>query len=521
MGKLVEQVPKTLDQLSDDDLFNEYQSRKKAGADLMEFIRYTKVDFNPSLHHHYLSEKLEGVINGDIKRLIVTMPPRHGKSEMASRRLPAYYLGKHPTREIICATYNSDFAAEFGRNVREIVNTEEYSNVFPEIAIKSTDRAADRWSLTSGGGFRAAGVGGGLTGRGGHLIIIDDPIKSREEADSKLQRDRIWDWYRSVVYTRQAPNCAFIIIQTRWHDDDLAGRLLAEALSEGEQWELINFPALAYGEDALGRKEGEPLWPNWFPLQMLEQVRRTIGPREWSALYQQTPVEDDGSYFKRQWIEDFMYDRVSLLEQWDSGTKNLHTYGASDYAVTSQGGDYTVHIVVGVDESHNIYILDLWRAQTTPEEWVDSFCDLVLQWKPLRWGEESGQIIKSVGPFLQRRMTERQAYCAREPYSSTRDKATRARSIQARMAMGKVFWPRHQPWLGDMMHEMLRFPAGVHDDMVDALSLIGRMMDTLAAAPEVAFGPSEELIPTTWGDAWKNHIRQKKGRRSGGGIVMP
>ena len=216
-----------------------------------------------------------------------------------------------------------------------------------------------------------------------------------------------------------------------------------------------------------------------------------------------------------------MYDRVSLLEQWDSGTKNLHTYGASDYAVTSQGGDYTVHIVVGVDESHNIYILDLWRAQTTPEEWVDSFCDLVLQWKPLRWGEESGQIIKSVGPFLQRRMTERQAYCAREPYSSTRDKATRARSIQARMAMGKVFWPRHQPWLGDMMHEMLRFPAGVHDDMVDALSLIGRMMDTLAAAPEVAFGPSEELIPTTWGDAWKNHIRQKKGRRSGGGIVMP
>ena len=291
-----EQVPKTLDQLSDDDLFYEYQSRKKASADLMEFIQYTKVDFKPSLHHHYLSEKLEGVINGDIKRLIVTMPPRHGKSEMASRRLPAYYLGKHPTREIICATYNSDFAAEFGRNVREIVNTEEYSNVFPEIAIKSTDRAADRWSLTSGGGFRAAGVGGGLTGRGGHLIIIDDPIKSREEADSKLQRDRIWDWYRSVVYTRQAPNCAFIIIQTRWHDDDLAGRLLAEAATEGEQWELINFPALAYGQDALGRKDGEPLWPNWFPVQMLEQVRRTIGPREWSALYQQTPVEDDGSY---------------------------------------------------------------------------------------------------------------------------------------------------------------------------------------------------------------------------------
>ena len=124
-----EQVPKTLDQLSDDDLFNEYQSRKKASADLMEFIQYTKVDFKPSLHHHYLSEKLEGVINGDIKRLIVTMPPRHGKSEMASRRLPAYYLGKHPTREIICATYNSDFAAEFGRNVREIVNTEEYVNV--------------------------------------------------------------------------------------------------------------------------------------------------------------------------------------------------------------------------------------------------------------------------------------------------------------------------------------------------------------------------------------------------------
>ena len=512
-----EQAPKTLDQITDEDLFREYEARKGAESSLMDFIQYTKVDFNPSTHHHYLSNKLEGVINGDINRLIVTMPPRHGKSEMASRRLPAYYLGKHPTREIICATYNSDFAAEFGRNVREIVNTEEYKNVFPDVGIKSTDRAADRWAVLQGGGFRAAGVGGGLTGRGGHLIII----KSREEADSKLQRDRVWDWYRSVVYTRQAPNCAFIVIQTRWHDDDLAGRLLSESDGEGENWELVNFPAIASGGDDLGRKQGEPLWPNWFPIQMLEQVRRTIGPREWSALYQQTPVEEDGAYFKRQWIEDYLYDRADLLDKWKSGAKNLHIYGASDYAVTSNGGDYTVHMVVGVDDTHNIYILDLWRAQTTPEEWVDAFCDLVLEWGPLRWGEESGQIIKSVGPFLQRRMLERQAYCAREPYSSTRDKATRARSIQARMAMGKVYWPRNQPWIGEMMHEMLRFPAGVHDDMVDALSLIGRMMDNMAAAPEVEEGPSTELVPSTWGDVWENHLRRKKGRRASGGIVMP
>ena len=516
-----EQAPKTLDQITAEDLFREYEARKGADSSLMDFIQYTKVDFNPSTHHHYLSNKLEGVINGDINRLIVTMPPRHGKSEMASRRLPAYYLGKHPTREIICATYNSDFAAEFGRNVREIVNTEEYKNVFPDVGIKSTDRAADRWAVLQGGGFRAAGVGGGLTGRGGHLIIIDDPIKSREEADSKLQRDRVWDWYRSVVYTRQAPNCAFIVIQTRWHDDDLAGRLLSESDGEGENWELVNFPAIASGGDDLGRKQGEPLWPNWFPIQMLEQVRRTIGPREWSALYQQTPVEEDGAYFKRQWIEDYLYDRADLLDKWKSGAKNLHISGASDYAGTSNGGDYTVHMVVGVDDTHNIYILDLWRAQTTPEEWVDAFCDLVLEWGPLRWGEESGQIIKSVGPFLQRRMLERQAYCAREPYSSTRDKATRARSIQARMAMGKVYWPRNQPWIGEMMHEMLRFPAGVHDDMVDALSLIGRMMDNMAAAPEVEEGPSTELVPSTWGDVWENHLRRKKGRRSSGGIVMP
>ena len=513
-------IPRELDELGIEELESEFIRRKDAAEGFMDFVCYTKPDFQPSKHHYFLSEKLERVIAGDITRLIVTMPPRHGKSEMASRRLPAYFLGRFPQREIICATYNSDFASEFGRNVREIVNAEEYSNVFPTLEIKSTDRAADRWAVTQGGGFRASGVGGGLTGRGGHLIIIDDPIKSREEADSKLQRDRVWDWYRSVVYTRQAPKCAFIVIQTRWHDDDLAGRLLAEAENDGEKWDTVDFPAIATGSDILGRDQGEALWPEWFPLPMLEQVRRTVGPREWSALYQQTPVEDDGAYFKRQWIEEFQFDKADLLEKRELGQRHLHIYGASDYAVTSNGGDYTVHLVVGVDAEHNIYILDMWRGQETPEKWVEAVCDLVLQCKRIRWGEESGQIIKSVGPFLQRRMLEREAYCAREPYSSTRDKATRARSIQARMAMGKVFWPRNEPWLGEFMHEMLRFPAGIHDDMVDTLSLVGRMMDNMAAAPEVERPPDETLTPTTMGEIWQQHMRRRKGRPVRSGIVM-
>lgn len=297
------------------------------------------------------------------------------------------------------------------------------------------------------------------------MALIDDPLKNREEADSPTTRDRVWEWYRSTLYTRLMPGGAIVLIQTKWHEDDLAGRLLEAQKHGGDRWEVVSLPALAEEDDPLGRAPGEALWPEWYPVSVLEQTRAVIGPREWSALYQQRPQADSGEYFKREWVRYY-----------DERPAHLRIYGASDYAVTADGGDYTVHVVIGVDPSDDIYILDLWRQRATSDVWVEAAVELMQRWRPVTWAEEKGQIEKSIGPFLSKRMMERRTYCQREQFTSSSDKPTRARSIQARMSMGKVYFPRLAPWSADLVDELVRFPTGAFDDQVDALSLIGRML---------------------------------------------
>lgn len=409
-----------------------------------------------------IAEKLEAIERGEIDRLMINMPPRHGKSELASRRFPAFFLGRHPDRSIIAASYNSDLAADFGRQVRNIVATKEYGNIFTT-KLAEDSRAANRWNTDKGGAYVAAGVGTAITGRGAHVLLIDDPVKDREEADSEVQRNKVWDWYTSTAYTRLAPGGSIIVIQTRWHEDDLSGRLLNEQNKGGDKWDVLDLPAIT--------SDGKALWPEFYPLEALERIRRVQPARDWSALYQQRPTPEEGAYYKREW---FRY--------YDVKPAHLRVYGASDYAVTEDGGDYTVHIVVGVDPEDNIYVLDLWRGQTASDIWVQSFMDLVKQHKPLMWVEEQGQIIKSIGPFLDKRMREERVYCRREQVASAADKPTRSRSIQARTAMGKVYLPSKAAWLAQFQSELLSFPAGKHDDQVDAYGLIGRMLDELVAA---------------------------------------
>ncbi len=382
------------------------------------------------------------------------MPPRHGKSELASRRFPAWYLGRHPDHSVIAASYNSDLATDFGRNVRGIVSSEEYQSVF-KTKLAQDSAAANRWHTDRGGAYVAAGVGTAVTGRGANILLIDDPVKDREEAESEIRRQRVWDWYTSTAYTRLAPGGAIIIIQTRWHEDDLAGRAI-----ESEPWEVLELPAI--------NEQGEALWAERYDIKSLERIKNAIGPRDWSALYQQAPSPDEGLFFKSEWFK--YYDTIP---------ENVHTYGASDYAVTDGGGDYTVHGVMSVDEDLNVYVTDFWRGQTTSDVWIEQFIDMVRDHQPLNWGEEQGQIIKSVGPFIDRRMNERKTFCSREQFTSASDKATRARSFQALMASGKVFFPKSAPWLADLINEMLTFPAGKNDDQVDVLSLFGRMLADL------------------------------------------
>jgi predicted phage terminase large subunit-like protein len=440
----------------------ELARRELARRHLIDFIEYTYPDYEAAPHHKLIADHLEAVERGELDRLMITQPPRHGKSELSSRRFPAWFLGRNPKSAIIAASYNSDLATDFGRDVRGIVKSPEYGAIF-KTELSQDSRAANRWNTSQGGVYVAAGVGTAVTGRGADILLIDDPLKDRDEADSEVKRDRIWDWYTSTAYTRLAPGGRIIVIQTRWHEDDLSGRLLEAMKAGGDQWTVLSLPAI--------NDEGEALWPDRYPVKALERIRANIGNRDWSALYQQEPSPEEGLYFKREWLR-FYNERP----------EHLRIYGASDYAVTADGGDYTVHAVVGIDPLDNIYILDIWRAQTDSNVWIDVFCDLVKRHQPLYWAEEAGQIKKSLGPFIERRMVETQAYCAREQFPTVGDKPTRARSFQARMAMGKVYFPTNAAWMPELQNELFTFPAGAHDDQVDALGLIGRMMDTMLAA---------------------------------------
>jgi len=464
----------------------ELLKRRKARKSLIDFTQYTLPQYIEAKHHTLIAQKLEAVERGEIDRLMINMPPRHGKSELASRRFPAWFLGRHPTKSIIAASYNSDLASDFGRQVRNIVSSGEYTPLF-QTALAEDSRAANRWNTSQGGSYVAAGVGTAITGRGADVFLIDDPIKDRQEADSETQRQTVWDWYTSTAYTRLAPGGRIIVIQTRWHEDDLSGKLLAEQARGGDKWDVLELPAI--------NDHGEALWPDFYDLAALERIRTVLPARDWSALYQQRPAPDEGDYFKREWFR--FYNTVP---------HHLRTYGASDYAVTAKGGDYTVHVIAGVDPDDNLYILDVWRAQSESHVWVDAFIDLVAKHKPLNWGEETGQIIKSLGPFIDKRMRERRVYCRREQMASVADKPTRARSFQARAAMGKVYLPHNAPWVADVLGEMLNFPVGKHDDAVDALGLIGRMLDTMSSgrATRVDAPP-----PSKWDQAFKRRAQEQ------------
>ena len=426
-------------------------------------------------HHGIICTALEAVERGECNRLMIFCPPRHTKSELASRRFPSWYIGRHPDRQIIAASYNGDLASDFGRDVRNIIDSPEYSQLFPDCELAADSRAANRWNTDVGGAYVAAGVGTAITGRGAHLALIDDPVKDRSDADSQTVRDHTWNWYTNVLYTRLMPDAAIVLIMTRWHEDDLAGRLLEQQDEGGEAWEVINLPALGEGND--WREEGEALWPAWYPVETLATTRNVLtmsdGPRAWDALYQQRPSAEAGVFFKREWLR--WYETVP---------RDLQIYAASDYAVTGSGGDWTVHGVIGLDVDDNIYVLDWWREQATSDVWVESAIDMMAKWSPIRWAEERGQIEKGVGPFLAKRMQERRVYVIREGLTSASDKAPRARSIQGRMSMGKVFFPKKQPWCEELVNELMRFRGEGHevDDQVDVLGMFGRLLESMYGA---------------------------------------
>lgn len=399
---------------------------------------------------------------------MIFAPPRHTKSELASRRFPAWYMGRHQDRQLIAATYSGEFALDFGREVRGIIQGQEYSNLFPAVTLAQDSKAANRWHTTAGGISVYVGVGGPITGRGAHVAIIDDPFKNREEADSEVRRDTVWKWYTSTLRTRLMPKGAIILMMTRWHEDDLAGRLLERQgrKDEGGEWDVLDLEAISNE----GTDSEKALWPEWYPLTELHRMKSEIGNRDWSALFQQKPQPEEGVYFKREWFE--FYDELP---------KHLHKYGASDYAVTDNGGDYTEHGVFGVDTLGDIYVVDWWRDRTTSDKWIEASLDLIDAHSPLIWGGEAGVIRRAVEPFLAKRMRQRGSYCRIEWLPSITDKPTRARPIQAIASSRKIYLP-DKDWAHELLRQLLAFPAGKLDDSVDVFSIFGRMYQEIIPA---------------------------------------
>jgi predicted phage terminase large subunit-like protein len=462
---------------------------------------YPPIKEPPATHHKLLIEKLEAVERGDITRLMVFMPPGSAKSTYASVIFPVWFMGRKKRRNVIVATYASDLARKIGRRARSIVKQPVFSEVFG-FGLSNDSSAADEWALGNDNEFMGGGVLSGITGNRADLIVIDDPIKGRQEADSEVIRERTRAEFDDSIKTRGKPGYRIVLIQTRWHEDDLAGSILPEDYDgqsgpvlcrDGDVWEVLCLPAEAGVNDPLGRKPGEFLWPEWFTSDHWKTFK--ANPRTWSALYQQSPSPDDGTFFKKEYFTRY---KLSDLPE------NMRYYGTSDYAVTEDGGDYTVHRVWGVDAEGGMWLLPGgYKAQATPDKWVEAQLDLIKRHKPFAWFGESGVIQKAIEPTLKRRGRERGIGCRLEWLPSIVDKPTRARGAQSRAAMGMVYLPEGPE--GDaILNEYVKFPAGKHDDDVDCLSLMGRALDEVhpAILPpiEKETGPIRGVTDMTWND---------------------
>lgn len=449
----------------------------------------TKTRYDARQFHRAIADAFERVERGEIKRLILEVPPRHGKTELISRRGLAWCAGRNPYNSYIFGTYNQEFADDGGRAVRDIIGSPGFAQVFPNVSLKKNSAAADRMQMdiggASGGSLFFVGRGGSVTGRGGHGIIIDDPIKNSEEADSANIREQLWQWFISDIMSRLMDDSGWVIvIQTRWHEDDLIGRLTDPKnpcynADEARQWKRITIPALAEDNDILGRAAGEALWPERFGLDYLMGFKRR-NPRGFNALYQQRPTPDDGDFFKAEYIREYLpHERPPL--------NKLRLYMASDHAVSQkQENDRTCIVLAGVDQNDNIWIIDCFWKRARSDEAVEKLIDWFQKYHPLRWWAEDDHITKSIGPFLKKRMRERKVYMAHSKVNAYADKQKKAQAIQGRMSMGMVLFPKTASWYQDARDELLKFPRARHDDFVDALSSLGRGLGVMTAAASPA-----------------------------------
>ena len=523
-------------QNTEDIVRRELERREMARRHLIYYIKQTMPGFLPGWWLQDLCRRLEkfmrDVEESKSPRLIVAVPPRHGKSNAASIKFPEWVLGHHPDWPMILASYAQDLPNRFSRSVRDMVNSAEYQAIFPDTKLRHDAKGVEEWLTNSDGGLKAIGVGGGLTGFGGRILIADDLIKDAEAASSELILQNTWDWYQMVFRSRLAPGGGILLIGTRWHWNDPTGRAIEldaqlEKMGvpdyERENWDIVSYPAVAENDEYLMRdgsimqgrldedepevlrklrNKGDALQPERYSIGELQKIRNTMTTTNWSALYQQQPTPEEGDYFNRS---DFRY-------QWlDPAYRPLcRIFMTVDYAIgKKQRNDFTVMGVHALDANDDLYTLEIRRGRWGTYEIAENVVQLVEKHKPEVYAGEQGQIHAAVWPVVQKALDERRLYLSvDETLVPIQDKETRARPLQGRVQRHKLFLSHDsgtRPEIYDITErEMLQFPNGVHDDIVDMLAWAARLSLNLAL-------PASRAPPKRqgWQDKLESHTRGK------------
>ena len=434
----------------------ELAKRELARRHLEWFIKYHFENYRVNWHHRLIIEKLEAVERGEIRKLMIFVPPRHGKSEIASINFPAWYFGRNPTKSIIASSYNSDLAISFGRKARNIVGSQEYKNLFKEVLLAEDSKAAGQWNTNQGGEYTAVGIGGGTTGRGADVFLIDDPIKDKQEAESLVVQERNIGWYRAVARTRLSPRGTIVLIQTRWHDKDLAGQILA---SEND-WDIISLPAIAEHDDEK-RKISEALWPDQYPIEELLKIKGELGTELWVSLYQQSPISEESQIFKRQF---FKYRNIEELEHLQ--TRCFVTIDPAPGK--SESADF-IGVCINWVDYQNFWNLKAYRIKFDAAQLINLLFKIYGDTHFEVVGIEKGMYKDVLKPFLDAEMLKRNFFFqVKELDHGQRSKELRIRGLTPRYEAGQIFHLRG--YCEDLESELLRFPKAVHDDVSDAVA---------------------------------------------------
>lgn len=441
---------------------------------LLDFTCHTKPDFIEGWFNKIIAQELQqfyyDVMAGKQPRLIIQAPPRSGKSELFSRRFPAWAFGKNPDLQVIATSYSSDLSSRMNRDVQRIIDSEEYAGVFPNTSLNTTNvatvsgkslRNSEIFEIVGHrGSYRSAGVGAGITGMGADIGIIDDPVKDAKEANSQTIRDAVWDWYTTTFYTRLSPKSGVLLGMTRWHEDDLAGRLLAEMKNGGDQWRVVSFPAIAEDDEEY-RLKGEALHPERYGVEHLEKIRRAVGSQAWNALYQQRPSSKGGDIIKGSWFK--RYSMLPIMRR---------VIIAGDTAQkVKQHNDYSVFIVAGVGVDGGLYVIDMIRGKWEAPELERKLEDI---WSKYRASHKAQGVYiedKSSGTGLIQTI-QRKRNIPIKGIQVDADKYTRVLGIQGYIEAGYIYLPGGAEWIADFIEECEKFTATdshKHDDMVDAL----------------------------------------------------